>query len=288
MKRSLAVIAVSALLIAGCGSDNDDTSTGTGEETTTGEGEGEGTGEGEGEGEGTGEGEGEGEGTGEGTSEGTGEGEGTAETDRSALFDSATAATGRDPLAQVCPADTAAADSDTGWVNTGNSWCVYKCPADAALADNPGDWGYDTNTDATCRNTTEVAGTVVNAPIYPAPAPFTQIYVTSTASTSDFGGNYTCQLMKTEKIDDVDTWVEDSSRAAYQITLNADGSAGVWSNIPNDANAFSTFSFADGALTIENYNFDTAGTPMSNVAVGTGSFTNWNSKNSITRCTLQG
>lgn len=182
----------------------------------------------------------------------------------------------------VCPANVV---SFFSFGENGDNWCVPGCTASANgfLNDDGDEWGSylgDSGDRYTCFITPNPPGSQVQiyfsaavdgcpAPNGCAPNTFPPVFVTANAG-DEMAGSYSCSDWRF----DVDTqdWSEQSSPAPISLTLNAgDGSATI-NGTPT------TWSFANGVLRLE------GNRTFNNVAVGSGSFTEYHSNVYITRC----
>jgi len=253
-KNSLIAV-VTSLLIAGCGGSDSPRNSGTGNEPGSGSGPGTGN-------------------------PGTGV---TIEGEAGDFGDSATAANSTPGVYTVCPADV---ESFSSFGQNGSNWCVPKCPTGASGFENSDgdDWGSylsgQGDSRYTCFITPNSPGDQVqiyfSAPIDGCPAPvgcpsgsFPAVFVSESASNDQLAGNYQCADWDF----DVDTqaWTQQTSPAPLSLTLGVDGSATV-------GGVTTSWSFTNGVLSLEGNRI------FNNVAVGSGSFTEYFSNTYITRC----
>jgi len=261
MIKKLLTITISAFILTACGGSSDDDSGGGG--TTTGGG-------------GTTTGGGTTAGGGDTTPAGPIGGQsGTA----FAFGDTADAATGMEAVSPVCSA--AITTSFTGFALDGATWCVWACP-DNAVNDDGDEYGFISGTGETCRDTSQPQGALVVSPISAAingcpdggctdgsVEDFPRIFVTASAGPAELAGSYQCSTWDFDGTTDV--WSELASPAPFSLTLSEDFTA-------TFNGAATTWSFSEGVLTLE-------GTAtLSNVAVGSGSFSSYNSPTSLVRC----
>jgi len=195
--------------------------------------------------------------------------------------DTADAASGIEAVSPVCSA--AVTTSFTGFALDGATWCVWPCPADADVVNDDGDeYGFISGTGETCRATTQPQGALVVSPISAAingcpdggctdgsVTDFPRIFVTPNASSAELAGSYECTTWDFDGTTDI--WSALTSPAPFSLTLAEDFTA-------TFDGAATTWSFSNGVLTLE-------GTAtLTNVAVGSGSFSSYNSPTSLIRC----
>lgn len=196
--------------------------------------------------------------------------------------DSADSANGIAGTFTVCP--DSATGSFSSFTQDGGNWCVKRCPAGVAIENDDGDvWGrYNDGGDLlVCRDENVNPGSQIAIDIY---APingcpdggcptnsFPQVFV-SAAAGAELAGTYTCTAWLFDQA--TQFWNSQSSPAPYSLTLNADAS-----NSATVAGTATTWSFANGVLTLE------GNRTLTNVAVGSTSFTSYDSNTAITRCT---
>lgn len=218
--------------------------------------------------------------TGGGTGGGTTGGTNTNVGGQSGSFgDTAAAENGIDGTYAICPANVAG--SFSSFTQNGSSWCVKKCPDNTTIENADGDeWAtYMDGADRlTCRVTTAASGSLIevaiSAPIDGCPTggcptnSFPRVYLTASAG-AEMAGNYTCVAWIFDQ--NAQVWEEQTSPAPFSVNLNADSSATI-------GGVSTTWSFANGALVLE------GNRTLNNVAVGSGSFTSYDSNTALTRC----
>ncbi|OED39960.1 hypothetical protein AB833_13160 [Chromatiales bacterium (ex Bugula neritina AB1)] len=211
---------------------------------------------------------------------GGGDGGGTTIGGQTGTFgDSATS--GLDATTTVCPASVTS--SFTGWARlSDNTYCAWKCP-DGDINDDGDDFGFIQATGQTCRDTTAAIGAQITSAIFspingcPTSADcspnFSRVFIT--AGTNVALANDTAYTCTPRLFNETNRrWQDDSALTGFSLTLNNDGS----NSAVIDGNN-TTWSFADGVLTLEGQRV------LNNVAVGSGSFSSWNSNTSLIRCT---
>ena len=256
MYKKLLVIAFSSFLVTACGGGGSSSSSGT---------------------------NGGGTNNGGNNGGGTDGGGGTVVGGQSGSFgDSADAANGIAGTFNVCP-DSAPGSFSSFTQDGGGNWCVKRCPAGVAIENDDGDpWGrYNDGGDLlVCRDENVNPGSQIAidifAPINGCPDggcptnSFPQVYG-SAAAGAELAGTYTCTAWLFDQVTQV--WGTQSSPAPFSVTLNADAS-----NSATVDGTPTTWSFANGVLTLE------GSRTLTNVAVGSSSFTSYDSNTALTRC----
>jgi len=209
--------------------------------------------------------------------------------------DTALLANGRDAETTVCLATNVV--TFTGWVRLGASqWCVEQCPANVSNVDG-GAFAFLPGTGEVCRDTPMAPGGAVIAPLFAPingcpvggcadndPNDFPQVFISVAASAGNLGQDELYRCVGSLFDEQTDRWGDDPAIAPFSLGLGTDNSAGEFSaGATREASVNSTtWSFSDGTLSLE------GGLELTNVSVGNGRFSSWNSNTALIRCIADG